>query len=87
MFRTGGPRPGSESIALLDLDFYRIHLRKSSFIVKRVVIAALLPARLNLLADQRPTVLDCPAILLRDTLGGAQSIRYLECCACTLGKV
>ena len=70
------------------LDVHRIHLIcKSSFIIKRVVIAALLSARLNLLADQRPTVRDCPATLLHDTLGYVQNIRSLEYCACTLGKV
>src|SRR5580700_521989 len=87
MFRTGSTRPDSESTALLDLDVHRIHPRKSSFIIKRVVIAALLSARLNLLADQRPIVRDCPATLLHDTLGYGQYIRSLECCACTLGKV
>jgi hypothetical protein len=60
---------------------------KSSFIIKRVVTVALLSARLNLLADQRPIVRDCPATLLHDTLGYVQNIRSLEYCACTLGKV
>jgi hypothetical protein len=87
MFRSGATRPDSESTALLDLDVHRIHPRKSSFIIKRVVIAALLPARLNLPADQRRTVRNCPATLPHDTLGDVQNIRSLECCACTLGKV
>jgi hypothetical protein len=64
-----------------------VFICKSSFIIKRVVIAALSSARLNLLADQRPTVRDCPAKLLHGTLGYVQNIRSLECCACTLGKV
>ena len=87
MFRTGGTRPDSESTALLDLDVHRIDPPQSSFIIKRVVIAALLPAGLNLLAEQRPTVQDCPAPLLHGTLGYVQNIRSLECGACTLGKV
>ena len=87
MFRRGATRADSESTALLDLDVHRIHPRKLSFIIKRVVIAALLPSRLNLLADQRPTVRDCPVTLLPDTLGYVQNIRSLEFCACTLGKV
>src|SRR5260370_42710139 len=60
---------------------------KSSFIIKRVVIAALLSVGLNLLADRCPTVRHCPAPLLRDKLGYVQNIRSLEYCACTLGKV
>jgi hypothetical protein len=60
---------------------------KSPFILKRVVIAAVLSARLNLLAEQRPTVQGCLATLLHGTLGYAQNIRSLECVACTLGKV
>jgi hypothetical protein len=56
-------------------------------IIKRVVIAALLSAGLNLLADRCPTVRNCPATLLRDKLGYARNIRFLEYCACTLGKV
>jgi hypothetical protein len=56
-------------------------------IIKRVVIAALLSAGLNLLADRCPTVRHCPAPLLRGKLGYAQNIRFLEYCACTLGKV
>jgi SOS response associated peptidase (SRAP) len=56
-------------------------------IIKRVVIAALLSAGLNLLADRCPTVRHCPATLLRDKLGYARNIRFLEYCACTLGKV
>ena len=87
MFRTGGTRPHSESTALLDLDVHRIHPRKSSFIIKPVVIAVLLPARLNLLADQRPTVQDCLATLQHGMLGYVQNIRSLEYGACTLGKV
>jgi hypothetical protein len=61
--------------------------RKSSFIIKRFVIAALLSARLNLLADQRSTVPHCFAILLHGRLGYVQNIRSLENSACTLGKV
>jgi hypothetical protein len=87
MFCTRATRPDSESTALLDLDVHRIHPRKSSFIIMRVVIAVLLPARLNLLPDQCPTVRDCLATLLHDTLGYVQNIRSLEYCACTLGKV
>jgi hypothetical protein len=60
---------------------------KSSFIIKRVVIATLLSARLNSLADRCPTVWDCPATLLHDMLGYVQNIRSLEYCAGTLGKV
>ena len=56
-------------------------------IIKRVVIAALWSAGLNLLADRCPTVRHCPATLLRDKLGYARNIRFLEYCACTLGKV
>jgi hypothetical protein len=78
MFRTGETRPDSESTALLDLDVHRIDPQESSFIIKRVVIAALLSAGLNLLADQRSTVRDCPATLLLDTLGYVQNIRSLE---------
>jgi hypothetical protein len=86
MFGTGGTRPDSESAALLNLDVHRIYPRKSLMIIKRVVIGALLPARLNLLA-QCATVRDCPATLLHDMLGYVQNIRSLEYCACTLGKV
>jgi hypothetical protein len=57
---------------------------KSSFIIKRVVMAGLLSARLNLLVDQRPTVREWAATLLHDTLGYVQNIRSLEYCACTL---
>jgi len=60
---------------------------KSLFIIKRVLIAALSSARLNLLADQWPTVQDCLAPLLHGTLGYVQNIRSLEYSACTLGKV
>ena len=63
----------------------RLRINCSSRLV--IVIAALLPARLNLLADQRATVQDCLATLLRGTLEYVQNIRSLEYGACTLGKV
>ena len=87
MFRTRATRPDSESTALLDGDVHRIHPASRRSSSSESVIAAPLSARLNLLADQRPTVRDCPATLLHDTLGYVQNIRSLEYCACTLGKV
>ena len=89
MFRARGTRPASESTALLDWGVHRIHpaSRRSSLIIKRVVIATLLSARLNSLADRCPTVWDCPATLLHDMLGYVQNIRSLEYCVGTLGKV
>src|ERR1700676_4600893 len=63
----------------------RLRINCSSRLV--IVIAAVLPACLNLLADQRASVRDCPPTLLRDTLGYVQNIRSLEYCACNLGKV
>ena len=61
--------------------------RRSSFIIKGLVIAALLSVRLNLLADQHPNDRDCRATSLHDMLGYVRNIRSLEYCACTLGKV
>jgi hypothetical protein len=52
-----------------------------------VVIAALFQARLNLLAEQYPTVRYSLATLLHGTLEYVQNIRSLEYGACTLGKV
>jgi hypothetical protein len=60
---------------------------KSPFVLKCVVIAALLSANLNLLAARRPTAQDCLATLLHGTQGYVQNIRSLEYRACTLGKV
>ena len=44
-------------------------------------------SHLNLLADQRESIRDCPPTLLRDTPGCVQNSRFLEYGACTLGKV
>jgi hypothetical protein len=87
MFLTRATHPDSESTALLDRDVHRIHPASRRSSSRRVVMAALLSARLNLLVGQRPTVRDWPATFLHDTLGYVQNIRSLEYCACTLGKV
>ena len=60
---------------------------ESPYTIKHVVIAALFQARLNLPAEQHPTVQDCLATLLHGTLEYVQNIRSLEYGACTLGKV
>jgi hypothetical protein len=60
---------------------------ESPFIIKHVVIAAVFQGRLNLLAEQRPTVQDCLATLVRGTLEYVQNIRSHEYGACILGKV
>jgi len=60
---------------------------ESPFIIKRVVIATLFQDRLNLLAEQNPTVQDCLATLQHGTLEYVQNIRSLEYGACTSGKV
>jgi hypothetical protein len=52
-----------------------------------VVIAAVFQGRLNLLAEQHPTVQDCLATLVRGTLEYVQNIRSHEYGACILGKV
>ena len=58
-----------------------------NLVIGRPGSRALLPARLNLLAEQDPTVQDCLATLVRGTLEYVQNIRSLEYGACTLGKV
>ena len=60
---------------------------EAPFIINHVVIAALLQARPNLLAEQRPTVQDCLATLLRGTLEYVQNIRSREYGAFTLDTV
>ena len=82
MFRIRATRPDSESIALLVWHVHRIH-PQVVVLIKRVVIAALWSARLNLLVDQRPTVRNCAETLLHDRLEYVQNIRSLEYCACT----
>jgi hypothetical protein len=56
---------------------HRIH-PQVVVLLKRVVIAGLLSASLNLLVDQRPTVRNCAETLLHDRLEYVQNIRSLE---------
>jgi hypothetical protein len=69
------------------LDVRRIQFCESPFIINRELIATLFQDRLNLLAEQNPTVQECLETFLHGTLEYVQNIRSLEYGACTSGKV